>query len=217
MSLFATLWHQTIVQKQKDRIPKYVLDWLPHWSVTNLFSKTSLFKRKLPFGNCRPWALSIRTWCQIFFLLIIRLNLFIILCYCPASAASFTFLSTDSFLQEKRYRPEDNTARSPINIMCCPQKTGCRENSSLSTSFCVLLYVVWTQSRKTSRKVFQEGTSRPSAAATGAFALLLTIYASFLQSRETTSPLTWPAGTVMLSQSSFYLSSQEIYRKYSVI
>lgn len=67
-------------------------------------------------------------WCQIFLLLIIRFNLFTTLCCCPVSAASFTFLSTDSFLQEgRRCRPGDNIARSSWLDLLPPEERLQRE------------------------------------------------------------------------------------------
>lgn len=109
-----------------------------------------------------------RMWCQIFLLLMIRLNLFTILCYCPASTASFTFLSADSFLQVgKRCRSEVNIARSSINFMCCPQERGCRENGSLSTSLCFSCMLFGHKASKLPGR-----SSRPSSAATGASVLL---------------------------------------------
>lgn len=157
--------------------------------------KLSFFK-KLPLGNCRPWASSIKIWCQIFFLLFIRLNLFTILCHCPASASSFSFLSPGSFLQGV----EEMQTWRPF---FCPQERGCRKNSSSST-FPLSLFVSCLGTKQQDfRKVFQEETYRPCSAAADASALLYCI--SLPWSRESVSPSTWLEA--LLSPTWFYLIS----------
>lgn len=106
--------------------------------------------KNLALGNCRHWASSIRIWCQIFFLLFIRPNLFPVLGYCPASASSFSFLSLGSFLQGGE---EMQTWRS----LSCPQERGCKENSSLSTSLCLCFCAVWTLDHKASGRSSRKG------------------------------------------------------------
>lgn len=124
-----------------------------------------------------------------------------------SSQFSFPALVWIPFLQKgQRCRTDNNIAWSSINFMGFPQERGRRENGSLCASLWLFLCIVCTQSCETSGGPFRKRLPDPP------LQLLVQLHSpelcdSLPQSRESSSPLTWPAGLVVLSQSSFYLIS----------